>query len=337
MKLLSIVKHGSAAVGACLFSAALLASTASAQQVVRAAHAYQPDTSVYVFWDELAKRVNEKADGKLKIQVFPSGQLGGDEQVFRGLKLGTIQMGSGAAANEGAVTDAYYWMDLPYVFASAEGAQKVFADEQIDKYLRDKLRRDAGTVLLGHISVGGYRLLINNKRALRTPDDVQGLKFRALSNPIDIALLESWGFTATPLPWSDTYTSLEQGMIDGLNLQAQAIQGFGFHELVKHATETRTLMTFHVAQMSVKAFDKLDPDMQRLIMEEAAAALEVANSFDRDDASRVYENLSKHMEIYTPTDEEMKQWEEPAKALWPQFTDKIDAQLLERIQHVQGG
>lgn len=308
---------------------------AQAQQTLRAAHAYQPNTSVYVFWEELAKGINEKSNGELKVQVFHSGQLGGDEQVFRGMKLGTIHMGSGAAANEGVLTDAYYWMDLPYVFKSREGASKVFADAQVDKYLRDKLRNDAGTVLLGHIEVGGYRLLINKSRALKTPADARGLKFRALSNPSDTALLKAWGFTPTPLPWSDTYPSLEQGMIDGLNLQAAAIKAFGFQDLVKHGTETNTLMTFHVAQINAKAFDGLSPELQQLVRQEAARALSVANELDRKDERTVYDELKKKMTIYTPTAEEMKQWEAPALALWPELTAKLDKALIDRVVAVQ--
>lgn len=317
--------------------ASLASSSVHAEQTLRAAHAYQPNTSVYVFWDELAKGVNEKSKGKLKIQVFHSGQLGGDEQVFRGMKLGTIHMGSGAAANEGVLTDAYYWMDLPYVFKSREGATKVFADKEVDKYLRDKLLKDAGTVLLGHIEVGGYRLLINKSHLLKTPADARGLKFRALSNPSDTALLKAWGFTPTPLPWSDTYPALEQGMIDGLNLQAAAIKAFGFQDLVKYGTETNTLMTFHVAQINAKTFNGLSSELQELIRQETVRALSVANELDRKDESLVYEELKKKMTIYTPSAEEMKQWEAPALALWPELTAKLDKALIDRVVAVQKG
>jgi TRAP-type C4-dicarboxylate transport system substrate-binding protein len=322
--------------GAAIALGALLpVGSVTAQEVLRVAHAYKPGTSVAIYWDELAKRVNERAANKVKLQVFHSGQLGGDEQVFRGMKLGTIHFGSGAAANEGVVTDAYFWLDLPYVLKSRESAVRVFADKEVDGYLRNKLRQDAGTVLLGHIEVGGFRMLINNKRPLRTPDDVKGLKFRALSNPIDIALLKSWNFTPTPLPWSDTYTSLEQGMIDGLNLQAAAVDAFGFQELVKYATETRTLMTFHVAQVSAKTFDSLDAATQKVIMDASVEALKIANQADREDEKTVLDRISKRVTVYRPTEAEMKRWEAPARALWPQFTEKLDKKLLDRIVGLQ--
>ena len=70
--------------------------------------------------------MNERADGALELQVFPSGQLGGDEQILRGMGSGTIHMGSNASSNMSIVSDAYSWADLPYVFKSAESAQAAF-------------------------------------------------------------------------------------------------------------------------------------------------------------------------------------------------------------------
>lgn len=314
---------------------AMVATAAAAQETLRVAHTGNPGQSVYIYWDELAKRFNAKANGKVKLQVHPSGQLGGDEQIFRGLKLGTIHLGSGAAANLGVLTDAYFWTDLPYVFKSREGAEKVFADTQIDGYLRGKLRNDVGTELLGHIDAGGYRVLINTKRPLRTPDDTKGMKFRALSNPVDMGLLQAWGFTPTPLPWSETFTALEQGVIDGLNLQPNWIKASGFGDVVKHGTMTRTLMTFHVAQINRKAWEGLSGDLQKAMMEASKEALKVANAADRNDEAKYVSELKKTVTFYTPTAAEMKRWEEPARAMWTRFSEKIDKKTLDRALQVQ--
>ena len=91
------------------------------------------------------------------------------------------------------VSDAYSWGDLPYVYKSPESAQQVFNDPVIAESISNKMRADTGTVVLGHIEVGGFRLLINTKRPLKSPADIDGMKFRMLSNPIDEALLSSWG------------------------------------------------------------------------------------------------------------------------------------------------
>ena len=132
-------------------------------------------------------------------------------------------------------------------------------------------------MVLGHVEVGGFRILINTKRELRSPADVEGMKFRMLSNPIDEALLKSWGGNPIAMPWSETFVSIEQGVADGLQLQPQAIAGFNFDKMIRFGTHTKTLMTVHVAQMNAKTWDGLSPELQKVIKGAAAEALKIAN------------------------------------------------------------
>ena len=322
-------------VGAVMVAGAVAATSPSAAQELRVAHSSNPGQSVYIYWDEFAKRVNENAGGEIEVKVFPSGQLGGDEQIQRGLKAGTIHFGSGSSSNMGIVSDAYAWGDLPYVFKSPEDAEKVFTDEVIAEYIDGKMRADAGTVVLGHVEVGGFRILINTQRPLQTPDDVDGMKFRMLSNPIDQALLTSWGGSPVAMPWSETFVSIEQGVADGLQLQPQAIAGFGFDKMIRHGTHTKTLMTVHVAQMNAETFDSLSPELQQVIIDASNEALKIANAADRADASQFLEDLSGTIEFYQPSDEEFEQWRTAALVVWDQFRDKIDADILARVVEVQ--
>ena len=279
--------------------------------------------------------MNERANGELELKVFPSGQLGGDEQVLRGLGSGTIHMGSNSASNMGIVSDAYSWADLPYIFKSADGAQAAFNDPEISEFIGKKMRGDANTVVLGHIEVGGFRILINTQRQLNSPADVNGMKFRMLSNPIDQALLSSWGASPIAMPWSETFVSIEQGVADGLQLQPQAIRGFGFDKMIRHGTFTDTLMTVHVAQINADTWDGLSQEMKDIISTASDEALDVANSADRADVARFLEELSGTIEFYEPTDAEFKQWRDAAMGIWEQFTDSIDPDILARVQEVQ--
>lgn len=312
-----------------------LSSAATAATTMRVAHSSNPGQSVYIYFDELAQRVNNRSDGELALKVFPSGQLGGDEQITRSLKTGTVSMGSVASSNLGIVTDAYFFGDLPYVYRSRDGAVAVFQDASIKEYIGKKMREDAGTVVLGHIEVGGFRILINSKRELMTPGEIQGMKFRMLSNPIDKALLSSWGATPTPMPWSEVFTNIEQGIADGLQLQPQAITGFSFDKVVKFGTHTQTLMTFHVAQVNAQDWDALSPELKDVVLKASEEALKIANDADRADEAKHLEAASKTITFYTPTDAELSQWREPALKVWDQFKDKIDPTIMQRVLDVQ--
>ena len=314
-----------------LFAVSALATGAAFAETFRVAHSSNPGQSVYIYWDELAKRTS----GVIDLKVFPSGQLGGDEQIQRSLKSGTVHMGSIASSNMSIVSDAYSWGDLPYVFKSPESAQKVFNDSVISESISTKMRADAGTVVLGHIEVGGFRVLINTKRPLKVPADIDGMKFRMLANPIDEALLSSWGASPVAMPWSEVFVSIEQGVADGLQLQPQAIAGFGFDKMIRYGTHTKTLMTVHVAQMNAAAWDKLSADQQQLVRDASAEALKMANDADRADAAKFMEQLSEKIAFYSPTDEELAQWREAALTVWDKFRDKIDADILKRVVEVQ--
>ena len=115
--------------------------------------------------------------------MFPGGQLGGDEQIQRSLKSGTVHLGSIASSNMSIVSDAYSWGDLPYVFKSPESVQKVFNDPAISEGISTKMRADTGTVVLGHIEVGGFRILINTKRSLKSPADIDGIEVPQAGQP----------------------------------------------------------------------------------------------------------------------------------------------------------
>lgn len=324
--------------GAAAASAALVAGGAAAQTVLRAAHSSNPGQSVFIYWEEFAKRVNARAGGRMSVQVFPGGQLGGDEQIIQGLKAGTIQFGSASNGNLGTTTDAYYWCDLPHVFASRDGAIRALGDRDVNAYLESKLLAEARSVLLGHIEVGGFRIIANRRREIRVPADLKGLKFRNLPTPIDRALWETWGAIPAPLAWSETFVSLEQGVIDGVALQPQALRGFKFDDIVKFGTMTGTLMAFHVALASARSWEQLSPENRDVLRIAAQEAQAIANEADRRDEARfVAEMEARGIRFHRPTAEEARLWSEPARALWKRFEDKINKDILAKVLAAQAG
>jgi len=332
---MTIFKSSIALAAVTIITLGLVGTGGAQAETLRAAHSSNPGQSVYIYWDELAKRVNERAGGELEIKVFPSGQLGGDEQILRGMGSGTIHMGSNASSNMSIVSDAYSWGDLPFVFKSADGAQAAFNDPVVTEFIAEKMRKDANTVVLGHIEVGGFRVLINTKRQLKSPADVQGMKFRMLANPIDQALLSSWGASPVPMSWSETFVSIEQGIADGLQLQPQAILGFGFDKMIRHGTYTDTLMTVHVAQINADTWDGLSDEMKEIVQTASNEALEIANAADRADIERITAELSSKIDFYKPTEEEFAQWREAAMGIWDDFTGDMNPEILDRVQSVQ--
>lgn len=321
---------------------ALLAGLSSIEAAVAqdvklvAAHTGAPGTSVYVFFDTFAKEVEALSNGAVTVDVHPAGELGGDKELIEQIRIGTIDMGSAATSNMGGFTTAYLWTDLPYVFNSRESAAAVMADAGIAEVLAGQVEADAGTRVLGYIEVGGFRMLQNRARQLKVPADAVGLKFRVTASAVDVALIKAWGGLPTPVAWSETFTAVQQGVVDGLNLQPLWTEVNGFGEVIKYAVRNKAVMAFHVAQMGLNRWNSL-ADEQKVWVEAAIMkAVEAASISDKQSEKDYIEKLKQQgVHIYEPTEAEITLWREPALALWDEFKDKVNPELLDQVMAIQ--
>ena len=319
----------------CALVAGLGLAVPAAARPLTIAHTGTPGNSVYTFFDEFAKEIEARSEGELTGKVHPSGELGGDDQLLQQIGIGTIDVTSIATANMGAMTNAYVWADLPYVFASREHADRIFADSVIAKTLEAQVRPTVGTKVLAYIQVGGFRILQNTKRELKTPADAAGLKFRTTASPVDIATIEAWGGLPTPVAWAEVFTAVQQGVVDGLNLQPSWTFLTGFGQTIKYATRNNAVMAFHVVQMNLDLWNSLSPENQTAVMEAAAVAQAAANAFDAEaEADFIAKLKEQGVAIYEPTAEELSAWREAALPVWSELDGKVDAATIERIRGV---
>jgi len=315
---------------------ALGAGSASAQTRLLIGHTGTPGNSVYVVFDEFAKRVVKYSGGKIKPEVHPSGELGGDDQLLQSLKLGTVDLASASTGNMGAMTKALLWADLPYILVSRAGMEKVFTDPQIAAKLSSEIERDVGTKVLGYLQAGGYRMLQNKRRPLKVPADAKGIKFRTTASPIDVALIQAWGGLPSQVAWSETFTAVQQGVVDGLNLQPVWTSLNGFGQVVKYATRNNAVMGLHCIQMNKKVWDSLSPDLQQAVQKAMSEAIEIGNKTDADDEAKYVKKLEAGgMVIYDPTPAELAQWRAAAMPVWDKMAGQMDPVLLKRVQEVQ--
>lgn len=309
---------------------------AAAQTKLLIAHTGTPGNSVYVLFDEFAKRVQTYSGGKIKPEVHHSGELGGDDQLLQSLRLGTVDLASASTGNMGAMTKSLLWADLPYIFTSREGMEKVFTDPEISAKLSSEIERDIGTKVLGYLQAGGYRMLQNKRRALHVPADAKGIKFRTTASPIDVALIQAWGGLPSQVAWAETFTAVQQGVVDGLNLQPVWTSLNGFGQVIKYATRNNAVMGLHCIQMNKKVWDSLSPDLQQAVQKAMSEAIQVANKADATDESQYVKKLQAGgMAIYDPKPDELEQWRKAAMPVWDKMAPQMDQALLTRVKAIQ--
>lgn len=227
----------------------------------------------------LAKELPIRTEGRYRLEVYADGILASSvDDIVGGLKEGTFEMNCLTAGSWSSYTDAFAEINVPFLFSSCEHAEAVLEAGLLDE-MYARAEADVPGVLFRGINAIGFRELTNNKKEITTPADVSGLKLRTLSDPIQIAAWEALGASVVSVPYSDLYSSLQQGMIDGEENPALNLWNEKLYEVQKYMTMTNHLFTLSCQIVSKDFYDSMSAEDQQ-ILEELIAEAQVA-SFDR--------------------------------------------------------
>ncbi|HLQ82506.1 MAG TPA: TRAP transporter substrate-binding protein [Pseudogracilibacillus sp.] len=296
-------------------------------------HTGNKDNSVDIFFEKLKEEIEESSNNNIQLEIQGAGALGGDEELIESVNIGSVDMISAASSNMAPYTEEILALDLPYIFKSRDDANNILKGE-IGEGLLNEVSETTGNKALTFINVGGFRLLANTKKEIKTPNDSKGLKLRATGSPIEESYIKNIGANPTPISWSETYNSVEQKVVDGLQLQPNWLALNGFDEIMNYATETQALMAFHVVQFNQEKWDELTEDQRSIITESIDKVRDEANEADAKDEDNFKKDLIDNgVDIYTPSDSELEEWSKLGKEVREEQIDKnnIDKSLVEDI------
>ena len=253
-----------------------------------------PRTAQYDGMEKFAELVKDKSKGKMIVKIFGGGALGGDLPVVSSLQGGTIEMSLMNASLLNGLVKEFSVLDFPFLFNSEEEAYAV-VDGPVGKKLMDKLP-EKGIVGLAYPELG-FRHIHNSKRPVKTADDLKGLKIRVIQTPVYIDTLNALGANATPLPFPEVYSALEQKTVDGATNPLVTIPVMKFNEVQKYLTITRHQYNPQIIIVSKKAWDKLSPDEQKILQAAANEARDFERKVSREKNAQALVELKKTMEI----------------------------------------
>lgn len=278
--------------------------------------------TAHAFKDEIEAAL----PGRIEVQLFPNRQLGDDKEILEGLQFGTIDMGIITNAVVANLEPSYQLVDLPFLFGSAEQAHKVL-DGPVGQQLADNLS-EHDVMSLG-AAEGGFRNMINNTRPVRTPEDVEGVKYRTMQNPVFIEMFSSLGGSPVPMAWGEVFTAMQQGTVDGLEIPTSVVNSNNYAEVTKYLSFTRhTYSAIHLL-MSERSFDNLPEDVQQAVMEAGEAAVaQQRDAVAAAEASVVEALKEKGMEINEIDD--VGAFRAKVSPVYERFGETIGEDLLER-------
>lgn len=261
----------------CMASIATLAGTPAVQ-------AQQPAKTVLKFgWttadspqDPMAigahafkEALEASSKGTIEVQLFPNRQLGDDRPLLEGMRFGTVDLAIVTNAVVAQIEPAFQLNDLPFLYANEAQARKVL-DGKVGDELARKLNAK-GITVLGYMEAG-FRNMINNKKPVQNPKDVAGVKYRVMQNPMFIDMFNTLGGSAVPMAWGETFTAVQQGTIDGLELPLAFIDSLKVYEVTKYLSLTNHTYTSLELLASNRSLAKLTPGQRKLVAEAGTAA-----------------------------------------------------------------
>ncbi len=208
--------------------------------------------------------VEKQSNGRIEVQLFPNGQLGDEKPMVEGMRFGTLEAAVITNAVIAQIEPTFQINDLPFLYSSEDQAHRVL-DGKIGQRLAKNLE-SKGIVTLGFME-GGFRHMINNVRPVNKPADVKGVKYRVMQNPIYIDMFSALGGNAVPMAWGETFTAVQQGTIDGLELPLGPIDSSKLDEVTKYLSLTNHTYSMIGLLMSQKFLNKLPPDLQAVVRE----------------------------------------------------------------------
>jgi tripartite ATP-independent transporter DctP family solute receptor len=263
-----------------------------------------------------------KTNGEYTVELFLNGQLGDEQATVNDAAMGTLDFSLVAINNITPFSPSVGVFSLPYVILSLEEAVTLTQGE-IGQELVENTVRDAGVRIVGW-TYTGFRRLTNSKKPVKTPADLKGLVIRVPKNEIMINTYNAWGLNPTPMAWSETFTALQQKVVDGQDNPYLTINAMKFYEVQKYVTNIRYIFSIEPLIVSEALFQDQDEEVQKAILEAGMEATQHSAQFLADSEEAIREELlAKGMVIDEPADNE-KEWIELATAaVWPASYDQI--------------
>ena len=241
----------------------LWAQASRAQSItLRLGHVGFPGSLFAITTDEYAKRANAALKGKVEIKVFHSSQLGSDEQMMRGIKVGAPEMFLPSTVMSTA-EQKFGVFEMPYIIVSRTHMKKVADSKPVQSALFEGLPAK-GMRILG-VWENGFRHITNNVRPIVKPDDLKGIKLRVPGGVWRVKMFKDYGANPSPMPLAEVYSALQSGVMDAQENPFPQIASAKFHEVQKFLSLSGHVYTPAYLVIGEESWAKLPKDVQNTL------------------------------------------------------------------------
>jgi TRAP-type transport system periplasmic protein len=296
------------------------------QVVLKLGHAVAPEHPYHLGAVRYSDLVAQRTKSKVKIDVYPSTQLGNERDMVEGLQLGTIDLVVTSTGPLGGFVPRMFVVDLPFLFRDREHAYKVL-DGPIGRELLDAFSAKGIKGLA--FWENGFRQMTNSVRPIEKPEDLRGIKIRTMENKVHLSAFRAFGASPTPMAWSEVYTALQQKTIDAQENPIAIIYFQKIYEVQKYLALTDHFYSPTPLLMSLKAFNNLPKNFQKIMLDTAMECATFERNLLRDnEAKQLAEIKAKGMQVTLPN---KKPFQDAVVPVYKEFESQFGKETIDRI------
>ena len=283
--------------------------------------------------ESLGKKLEAATNGRLSVQMYASMQLGGEKEAIEQAQVGAIQFARVSVGALGPVIDDLNVFNLPFLFRNTAHMQKVI-DGPIGDELLEKVTNNARAGLVGICWMdAGARSVYDTRRAIKSIDDLKGLKVRVMGNPMFVDMMNALGGNGVAMGYDQVFSALQTGVVDGAENNPPSFVFDNHYQVAKYYTLTEHLIVPEILVFSRKTWDTLsgeDRELLRKFGREAQLEERVLwNEYQRQALEKAKAAGIQIIEIA-----DKKPFQDAVKPVWDKYGPKY-TEIIKRIQAVE--
>lgn len=278
----------------------LMAGTPALAQdyTLRMHHPGAPGHPYTMGMERFQELLDEKTDGRIALDIFPNNELAAGSKAIQAVQFGTVDIALESTMSMSNFIPEMGVINLPFLFPDRETAYAALDGELGDKL--EDLSEEGGLKVLAWCD-NGFRNISNSKRPINTPEDVAGLKIRVPESEVFIATFEALGAIPTPMAFSELFTALQLGTVDGQENPNGHLIEFSLYEVQDYYAITNHIYTAEPIVVTTEFFDGLEEDLQTALSESAIQACDYERELTAEKADGYLEQIKEQgIEVTTP-------------------------------------
>lgn len=301
----------------------------AADYTIRFASALVPEMNHSRSMELFKKEVQEGSKGRIAVETFYSGALGGTKELLDQVKVGTIQMSVATTGFMTAYVPKLGVLNFPFLFKSREAAIGVL-DGPFGQEI-DKMVGEVGFKALGFEEVG-WRHTINRQRPITSVKDMQGLKIRLQPIRVHVDTYKLMGANPVAMDFKELYTAMQQGVIDGMEVNYQNIYDSRFYEVTSYLTELPLFYDVLGRWINKAFWDNLPADLQKVVANASAKAVAFQRKVAKEEDDQALEKLQKAgMKFNRVSAAELDEFRRVTRPVYEKYEQDFGKELIERI------